>query len=258
MDLVFAVVIGLALGSFCTVLIARVPAGENWTTERSACRNCGSALRWWHNIPLVSWMVLRGRCSRCSARISWRYPAVEVASAALTAGVYLTFGFTALAVGLVVFCVVTLALVFIDFDTMRLPNTLTLPLYPIMATAIAAQAFMEADASIVFRAVLGVVILGGAYGILWFAFPAGMGFGDVKLAGVLGMTLAAISWQSLAVGAILAPLLGGVFGVGLALVRGRLKGLRIPYGPWLIFGAWAGLFFGSSLATWYINLVLGT
>lgn len=252
-----AACLGLLCGSFTNVLIARVPAGEQWRTGRSRCPKCEVELAWYDNIPVLSWVLLRRRCRHCHEPISGRYPLVEIAVAVMFALVAVMFGASVLAVALVYLAVITVALAVIDLEHRRLPDALTLPAYPVMAVAIAIYAGMENEWWILARSLIGAAILGGVYFALWFAYPKGMGFGDVKSAGMLGLALGAVGWGALAVGAIAGPLIGGIVGVAVVIRSQRARGVAIPYGPWLIAGAWLGILAGNWIGHGYVDFVTG-
>jgi len=257
MAVAVAAVLGLFVGSFANVLIARVPSGEQWVRGSSHCPRCGHDLAWHDNLPLVSWLWLRRRCRYCHEPISGRYPLVELVVGALFGLVVLVFGLSLLSLGLMFLAVVSVALAAIDLEHRRLPDALTLPLYPILGAAVVAQSWVDWDWGMLVRALAGCLILGGFYFVLWFAFPRGMGFGDVKAAGALGLILGAVGWPALAVGAIAGPLIGGVVGVAVMIRERKSRGVAIPYGPWLIAGAWLGVLCGDQIGRAYVSLVIG-
>ena len=252
-----AACLGLLCGSFTNVLIARVPVGEQWRTGSSRCPRCGAEIAWYDNIPVVSWLLLRRRCRHCHEPISGRYPLVEVAVALLFALAASAFGATILTVAMAYLAVISVALAAIDLEHMRLPDALTLPAYPVLAVLIAAHAGLEHDWWILVRALIGVAIVGGVYLVLWLAYPKGMGFGDVKTAGMLGLALGAVGWGAIAVGAIAGPFIGGVVGIVVMVRERRGRGVHIPYGPWLLAGAWLGILAGPPIAHAYLQWTTG-
>lgn len=253
----FAACLGLLCGSFANVLIARVPVGEQWRTGSSRCPRCHTELAWYDNIPLLSWLVLRRRCRHCREPISGRYPLVESLVAVLFALAAAVHGLTFLTGALAYLAVISVALAAIDLEHMRLPNALTLPAYPVLAVLIAVHAGVEHDWWILARALIGAGIVGGIYLALWLAYPKGMGFGDVKAAGMLGLALGAVGWGAIAVGAIAGPIIGGVAGMVVMVRQRRGRGVQIPYGPWLIAGAWLGILAGQPIAHAYLRWTTG-
>lgn len=254
MTLFAVAAIGLIVGSFTNVLIARVPAGEDWVKGSSHCPKCGHDIAWYDNVPVLSWLWLSRRCRHCKQPISGRYPLVELLVAGLFVGVYLTLGLTIAAVGFAYLACVSVALVFIDIDTQRLPDRLVLPSYLVVGAAVTADALVAGHPGDLLRAGAGLAALGGFYGLMAILYPAGMGLGDVKMAGLLGMAAGHLGWSQLAVGAFLGPLLGG-----LAVIPGMIAGkigrkTRVPYGPALIAGAWIGYFAGPAVAGIYVRM----
>jgi len=249
-----AAIIGVTLGSFANVLIVRVPEGREFIRTPSACTSCGERIRWYDNIPVVSYVVLRGRCRDCGHRISARYPVVELVVGALFVAIAAVFGVTWTSGVLGYLAVVSVALVAIDIEHRRLPHALVLPSYGVLAIGVLVGDLVFHEGSLG-RAVAGLAILGLFYGLLWFIYPSGMGFGDVTTAGLLGMVLGYLSWAALAVGGIVAPLIAGVV-ILVGMLAGRVKRkTHIPYGPFLISGAWVGILIGAPIAQEYLELV---
>lgn len=260
--LVLAGLLGLVIGSFLNVVIYRVPAGIPLARE-SRCPACDAPVRPWQNVPVLSWVALRGRCASCGAAISPRYPLVELATGLAFVGVtwlFLAQGALPAAASVVVtiaflyFAAITIALGLIDIDTHRLPNSIVLPSYVVVAVLFALACLLGADWAALLRAAIGAVALYLFYFVLRVVRPGGMGGGDVKLAGVVGAYLAWLGWGALAVGAFAAFLVGGVFGVALILMRRAGRKTAIPFGPFMLAGAWIGILFGETLAGWYLGL----
>lgn len=259
--------LGLALGSFLNVVVHRVPAGLSVVTPASACPACGHGIRRRDNVPVVSWLVLRARCRDCGTGISARYPLVEALTAVTFVLVALRFApvaadtvrsLVSAVLVLVAFAVLmgaSIALAAIDLDTARLPNAITYPTGAVLAVLLSGAAIIAGQPGDLLRAGVGASVLGGAYLALALAVPGGMGLGDVKLAVVLGFALAYLGWGPLAVGAFAAFVLGGTFAVGLLVVRGGGRRTGIPFGPWMLAGAWVGVFSGAPLWTSYLSVI---
>jgi leader peptidase (prepilin peptidase)/N-methyltransferase len=256
-------VLGLAIGSFLNVVVYRVPAGMSVVSPPSACPKCGRPIRGFDNVPVLSWLVLRGRCRDCSDSISARYPAVELGTALLFVVVvwrFLAGASTPAAAaipGLVAFiylAAVSVVLALIDLDVRRLPNTIVLPSYGVGAVLLSLQAILSGDYGALIRAGIGMAALFGFYLLLAVVYPRGMGFGDVKLAGLLGLYLGWLGWGDLVVGAFAAFLLGGLFSVGLMIFRRAGRKTAIPFGPWMLLGAWIAILFGNTITTGYLAL----
>ena len=248
--------IGLVIGSFLNVVIWRVPRGESIVSPPSACPKCGQEIRPYDNIPVVSWLVLRGRCRDCGNPISARYPLVEIGTALLFAGMGWRFGLSWELPAFLYFAAIAVALSLIDIDTKRLPNVITLPSYAVGGALLLLPAVIDGSWDGYLRAWVGALALFAFYFLLAFIYPAGMGFGDVKLAGLIGLYLGWLGWGSLLVGAFLGFLLGAVVGIAL-MVRGRAgRKTKIPFGPFMLMGAYIAVICGQTLADAYANAVL--
>jgi leader peptidase (prepilin peptidase) / N-methyltransferase len=263
-------VFGSLIGSFLNVVAYRVPLRRSIISPPSACTNCSRAIRGFDNIPVLSWLILGGRCRNCGTRISARYPLVELGTALLFGAVTWRFipGFawapsSALStisavlvlIALLYLASISIALALIDLDTQRLPNSIVLPAYIVGLVLLGAAAVADGDFGALLRAAMGLCILWAAYLGLALVYRGGMGFGDVKLAGVLGLFLGYLGWGELIVGAFAAFLLGGLFAVGLLLARRANRKSGIPFGPWMLAGAWVGIFFGDALWTAYLTVL---
>lgn len=249
-----AAVVGLVVGSFTNVLIARVPAGEPWIRGSSRCPRCRHDLAWYDNVPIISWLILSRRCRHCRRPISGRYPAVELLVALLWVAIAAEFGATLLTLALAYLACITVALVFIDWDVQRLPDSLVLPSCAVVAALLVGDAAATGEWFSLARAAAGMGIMGGFYGLVWIAYPAGLGRGDVTTAGLAGMALGYLGWSELAVGSILGPILGGL-AVVVGLVSGALtRKSKVPYGPALLLGLWLGVLAGSAIGDWYVAL----
>ena len=248
--------LGLLIGSFLNVVVWRVPRGESVVSPPSACPGCGHAIRPRDNVPVVSWLVLRGRCRDCGATISARYPLVELATGALFALTAWRVGPTWALPAYLYLAAIAVALTLIDIDVRRLPNSIVLPSYVVAALLLLLPAAATGDWQAYLRALLGAAVLFAGYFALAFAYPAGMGFGDVKLAGVLGLYLGWLGWGELAVGAFLGFLLGGVWGVALLLARRAGRKSAIPFGPFMLGGALLAVFVGEAVSHAYVDVLI--
>jgi len=266
---VLAGAIGLAIGSFLNVVAYRVPAGLSVTWPASACPGCGHAIRGRDNLPVVSWLLLAGRCRDCRAPISARYPIVEALTSLAFVIVAVYFGSAITnassaseAVGatleLIAFAylaAISIALSAIDLDVRRLPNAIVLPSYLVATALVVPAALLSGRPDALVSAAVGGAASLVFYGILWLVAPGGMGFGDVKLAGVLGIYLGYLGWAQLLVGVGAAFTLGGVFGLALIVIRRAGRKSAVPFGPWMFAGAWIGIMAGEQLALGYLDLV---
>ncbi|HET8984462.1 MAG TPA: prepilin peptidase [Trueperaceae bacterium] len=258
---------GLLIGSFINVVAYRVPAGIP-LRRGSQCPNCGAPVKPRQNVPIVSWLVLGGRCASCGATISARYPLVEASTSLAFVGVTwlvldssnaasnpwaLVFAVAAF----LYFAAISIVLTLIDLDTHRLPNSIVLPAYPVAGVLFAAIGLLTGEWNSLLRAAVGMAVLYVFYFALRLVRPGGMGGGDVKLAGIIGIYLGWVGWGALAVGAFSAFLFGGVFGLALIALRRAGRKSAIPFGPWMILGAWAGILTGEAIGHWYVRLLTG-
>jgi leader peptidase (prepilin peptidase)/N-methyltransferase len=233
----------LALGSFLNVVAARVPLRRSIVHPASACMSCAQKIRWYDNVPLVSYAVLRGRCRNCSTRIPLIYPAVELLTALLIAGCVLAFGLSAEAAVAAFFCAVLVAVSAIDLEHRIIPNRIVLPATVVVLLANTA------------RELTPEWILAGlaASGFLFAAaliYPAGMGMGDVKLALLMGVALGSTVSVALMVG-MLAALVPGI--VLLARHGSKARKMGIPFGPFLALGSVVALFWGHGILDAYLS-----
>jgi leader peptidase (prepilin peptidase)/N-methyltransferase len=263
-------IFGALIGSFLNVVIYRVPRDESVVSPPSACPICGHSIRGIDNVPVLSWLVLRGRCRDCSAPISRRYPLVELATALFFAGVGWSVlsrlpgadavgGLSVIPVILTLLAflylaAVSVALALIDLDTHRLPNKIVLPAYIVGGALLGAAALVAGEYPRLIGAGVGLAAMWLAYFLMAVLYPGGMGFGDVKLAGVLGLFLGWLGWGPLIVGSFSAFLIGGLFAVVLLATRRVTRKGGIPFGPWMLVGAWLGIFAGDTIWQRYLGL----
>lgn len=245
-------VLGLAVGSFLNVVIHRVPRGESLAHPGSHCPNCGHAVRNRHNVPVLGWLMLRGRCADCATPISVRYPLVEAGTAALFVAVAARFGWSWALPGYLYLAAVAIALALIDLDVMRLPDKIVLPSYAVAAALLVPAALLAGDPSALLRGAVAAILLYLLYRVLG---GFGMGGGDVKLAPLLGFYLGWLGWGAVAVGAFSGFLIGGLAGGVLLLTRTAGRKSRIPFGPYMLAGAFLAVFAAAPIADWYANLL---
>ncbi|WP_241994591.1 A24 family peptidase [Cryobacterium sp. TMT2-10] len=262
-------IFGALIGSFLNVVAYRVPLKLSVTSPPSACTSCGVRIKGYDNIPVLSWVFLLGRCRNCSSRISARYPAVELGTAVffgivtwrflpnngVQASALPTITSTFLLIAFLYLVSISVVLALIDADTHTLPNRVILPSYLVGIGFLAAASISVGDVSSLLRAGAGLCILWAFYLGLALLYPGGMGFGDVKLAGLLGLFLGYLGWGELIVGGFAAFLLGGIYGAGLLLAKRASRKSGIPFGPWMLAGAWVGILFGDQLWEGYLSLL---
>lgn len=254
--------LGLAVGSFLNVVIHRVPRGESVLHPGSHCPGCGHAVRARHNVPVLGWLVLRGKCADCEEPISPRYLLVELATAVLFVAVTVQVVHLDLLSALpayLFFTAVGVALTAIDLDTLRLPNSIVLPSYLVLAVTLTVASLLHDGPAPLLRAAVGGAALFTFYLVLALAYPAGMGFGDVKLAGVVGAALGFLSYPALLVGAFAAFAIGACVGACVLLARRKTvakhRSHALPFAPFMVSGALLALFASAPLASVYTRLV---
>lgn len=269
MTLLALVVVGAAglwIGSFLTVVSRRVPIGMAVVGVPSACPDCGAALAARDNLPLLSWLLLRGACRACRSPIPARYPLIEGVTAAaflLAALAFLPPGAgstgprpgVAAALELLAYlylAAISVALAVIDADVRRLPDSIVLPAYGVGVVLLGTVDLLRGDAAPAALAAAGAGLSFLLYLALALVKRGGMGFGDVKLAGVLGLFLGHSGLPALLVGTVAGFFLGGVFGAVLLVSRRSTRSTAIPFGPWMLAGAWIGLLFGPPIAATYL------
>lgn len=260
--------LGLLIGSFLNVVAYRVPAGLSVVRPASACPGCHNEITARDNVPVVSWLLLRGRCRHCDMRISARYPLVELGTAVAFVVAALPFAGaldrvaapTITAAGvleLVAFlylAAVSVVLATIDIDVRRLPDVIVLPSYAVGAVLLGGAALLRGDVVPFATAAACSGLAVAAFLALALVKAGGMGLGDIKLAGVLGLFLGYLGVPQVVVGLFAGFLLGAVYGIALIVTRRASRGTAVPFGPWMLGGAWIGVLAGGPLAAAYLGL----
>jgi leader peptidase (prepilin peptidase)/N-methyltransferase len=248
--LVLGAAIGLCIGSFLNVVIYRLPIGQSIVTPPSRCRNCGYQLQWYDNIPVLSWLFLRGRCRKCGVGVSIQYPIVELVTGALfVLVIWMTPPGPLLATRLILVCIL-IALFGIDLEHQILPNVITLPgiAIGVLLSLIAPPGWKDA----LIGALLGGGVLyaiAGAY-YLWRR-EEGMGMGDVKMLAMIG---AFLGWQLVIVTLVFSSIAGSVIGILLIVTkRGGMK-YALPYGTFLAIAALVASLAGAQIVDWYVGM----
>lgn len=269
-----SLLLGLSVGSFLNVVIYRLPKmlETQWThdchehlgqaTEEPAepfnlnrpgshCPACNHKIKPWENIPVLSWLLLKGRCSGCQTRISPRYPIIETVTGLLSLTVAMHFGFTWAALGALVLTWALIALSMIDFDVQLLPDNITLPFLWLGLLFSLGGIFTDTGSAVI-GAAAGYLSLWSVYQLFKrLTGKEGMGYGDFKLLAMLGAWL---GWPYLPQIIILSALVGALVGISLILLRGRDRNIPIPFGPYLAAAGWISLMWGEEINRTYLQL----
>jgi leader peptidase (prepilin peptidase)/N-methyltransferase len=245
-----AFVFGLCIGSFLNVCIYRLPASRSIVSPPSACPRCDYRLRFYDNIPVVSWLWLRGKCRSCKAPISIRYPLVELLTGGFAAAAAFRFGWHPSALVIFAFLAVLIVITFIDFDHQIIPDVLTLPgIVFFFLTGALLPDVPRVEALIGALASPGALYLVGEY-FYFFRGVEGLGGGDVKLISMIG---ALLGWPGVVVTIFLASATGTAAGIAIMIRTGKGAKLAVPFGPFLAAGATVHVFFGADLIAWYLR-----
>ena len=248
----FALLFGLVIGSFLNVCIHRVPIGKSIVNPPSSCPGCGARIRFYDNIPIISYLLLLGRCRSCRSEISFRYPVVELATGLLSMALFIRYGLSLRYLMLFVFCASLLVVAFIDIDHKIIPFAITLP-----GIAIGfAYSLLPASPLSAFESALGMVIGGGLLYVISVLYrllrhKEGMGGGDVWLLAMIGAWL---GWKSLPMLILISSLAGTLIGGACLLIGGRKLSEQIPFGPFLVLGSLLCLFFEREIWLTYLSL----
>jgi leader peptidase (prepilin peptidase)/N-methyltransferase len=248
---IFALMLGAVVGSFLNVCICRLPEGKSIVFPASACPLCGTQIRWYDNIPIVSFLLLRARCRSCRAPISWRYPLVEALNAILTLMLFIKYGPSLPFLALFIFCSALVVITFIDLDHQIIPDEISLPG---IVVGFVFSFFLPWSSWL--NSLLGILLGGGSLFVVAWGYEKmtgkeGMGGGDVKLLAMMG---AFLGWRSVLFIIFAASLVGSVIGVTVMMIQKKDVKLAIPFGPFLAFGAILYIFYGRQIIAWYLSI----
>jgi leader peptidase (prepilin peptidase)/N-methyltransferase len=248
----FFFIMGLCIGSFLNVCIYRLPAAKSIVHPRSMCPHCDTLIPFYDNLPVFSYLWLKGKCRRCQVKIPMRYPMVELLGGLFALGAYLKFGQGIETLIYYVFIAALLVVTFIDIDHRIIPDVITLPGIPIFfAASFALSAITYKEA------LLGILLGGGSLFLVAWIYSLitkkeGMGGGDIKLLAMMG---AIVGWQGVFFTIFVASLVGTLAGLAVMLQSRQGMKLAVPFGPFLSIGAITYIFFGTQLISWYFNIL---
>jgi leader peptidase (prepilin peptidase)/N-methyltransferase len=249
---VFIFIMGLCIGSFLNVCIYRLPSSQSIVHPRSKCPQCGTPIAFYDNLPLLSYLWLKGHCRQCRARIGLRYPIVELLGGLFALATFLKFGLTVEALIYFAFIASLLVITFIDLDHRIIPDVITLPGIPICFAA------SFAIPTVTYRdALIGILVGGGSLFLVAWTYhlitkKEGMGGGDIKLLAMMG---GLVAWQGVVFTIFVSSLVGTLSGLAVMLQSRKGLKLAVPFGPFLAIGCITYIFFGSQLIRWYLFLL---
>ena len=249
---IYVFIVGLCVGSFLNVCIYRLPESQSIVRPRSKCPKCGKLIAFYDNVPLFSYLWLKGRCRHCQVKIGLRYPTIELLGGLFALATFLKFGLSAEAFIYYAFIASMLVVTFIDLDHRIIPDVITLPGIPICFAASFALPSINYKA-----ALLGILVGGGSLFLVAWIYSLitkkeGMGGGDIKLLAMMG---GLVGWQGVAFTIFVSSLVGTLSGFAVMLHSRKGMKLAIPFGPFLAIGAITYIFFGTPLIDWYFNLL---
>jgi leader peptidase (prepilin peptidase)/N-methyltransferase len=241
----------MVVGSFLNVCICRIPKGESVVSPPSHCPQCNYCIRWYDNIPVISYLLLLGKCRRCGVRISIQYPLIELLNGFLTLALFLRFGPTLVFLEWFLFCSALIVTTFIDIAHQIIPDEISLPGIVI---GFIFSFFLEGNFWL--NSLLGILLGGGSLLLVAYSYQLltgkeGMGGGDIKLLAMMG---AFLGWKSIPFIIFSSSLLGSLIGITIMLVQKKNSKLAIPFGPYLAFGAVLYIFYGRQIIHWYLNM----
>jgi leader peptidase (prepilin peptidase)/N-methyltransferase len=254
MSFTFVVIaFGLVTGSFLNVCIYRIPRGLSVVLPSSRCPSCNRTIRPWDNIPILSYLVLGGRCRYCKTRIAARYPLVEALNALLYVSVYWRYGLDWDSVVYALLCSSLIVITFIDLDFQIIPDRITLPgiLIGLFAgSLLLPDPFMRSTLLGYKASAAGLLAGGGFFYLVALLSRGGMGGGDIKMMAMVGGLM---GWKAVLLTTFLGSLTGSLVGIFLMVAKGKGRKAKIPFGPFLALGAIATLFFGQEILKWYLH-----
>ncbi|MCE5311790.1 MAG: prepilin peptidase [Nitrospiraceae bacterium] len=268
---ILLLIFGLVVGSFLNACIHRIPRDISLVRPASSCPNCGQPIKPWDNIPVVSYLLLRGRCRHCGLRISPRYPLVELLNGLLYLMAGTQFGFGWHLVFVLFFISAMVLIAFIDLDFQIIPDAVTLPgiviglaaasflmpdpfLTPSLSSLNLFETQLPADYRFVItgfmNSLIGLLLGGGLYYLIAVLSRGGMGGGDIKMMAMVGSFM---GWKAVLLTTFCGSLAGSLFGIFLMIFKGKGRKTKIPFGPFLAAGSLVTLFFGNAILTWYLG-----
>jgi leader peptidase (prepilin peptidase)/N-methyltransferase len=259
---IFVFIFGAVVGSFLNVCICRLPRNESIVFPPSHCPNCDFKIPFYDNIPILSYLVLRGRCRSCKGRISFQYPIVELLNALLTLFLFIKFGASLTFLVLFIFCSALVVITFIDLEHQIIPDVISLPGIPLgfVSSFFISDLYHEGMVLGWKSSLTGIVVGGGSLWLVAHIYELitkkeGMGGGDIKLLAMMG---AFFGWKGVPFIIFVSSLAGSVIGITVMLIQKKNSKLAIPFGPFLALGAILYIFFGGQLIHWYLSLSSGT
>ena len=251
--IVYSILLGLALGSFINVCIYRIPLKKSIISPPSMCTNCGEKIKFYDNIPLISYLILLGKCRHCRHPISWQYPAVEILTGLLSLALFIRYGLSYQYFLYLLFIATLVTITFIDLQHKIIPDVLSLPGIIVGWAA----SFVLAHISWL-DSLIGIIAGGGSLFLVAFTYERitdkeGMGGGDIKLLAMIG---AWMGWRSLPLIVLISSVTGAVIGLTFLLLAGKGLRFKIPFGPFLSLGTLTSFFFGNELTSWYLHVFL--
>ena len=247
MEVLIFLVLGLIVGSFLNVCIYRIPRKISIIKPASFCPGCGNSIKLWHNIPVLSFILLKGKCAYCGSRISFRYPFVEILNGILYVLAYLSFGLTPYLLFILIFISAMIVVSFIDIDFQIIPDQISVPLIFIGFIFSLFSNGYTGFVSDFKESLIGIVVGGGSLLIVSIISKGGMGGGDIKLNAAVG---AFLGWKSSLLTIFIGSLIGSIVGIIILKKTGNRK---IPFGPFLSIGALICLFSGEKILSWYFG-----